>query len=362
MASNRWAMRAAIVVSILAHAAVISASGLRRERAAEVDPPLPPDQWSGNTAMPVGGELHDVDLAGGQPGPTVPPSPETTPAPEPTPPAPDPVAPPLVKNDAADEKTAEPAKPIAKADEPKEPRDKAPVVRDKEKAKQDVEDDAKDKARDDRDDAKEAPDEARADRDEKKTKRDDAKSAQDEKDDAKDKATGGADAAHAKRDAQTGGAAGAGVGSFGSAGASSVRDLGRAFMRAIPPACDSDSAWGKLSPGSAGTFEVAILVGEDGRITGWEPLKPNPPAHLASVVKRTLGLMRGGTFAIRDGAVSSGRQILRLSAEVSDVAVGADPFELGRGDWDGRKGVAYFTQTSGRHVEIKVELVRVEAG
>ena len=355
VASNRWAMRTAVVVSILAHAAVISASGLRRERPDETEAPLPPDQWSGNTSMPVGGELHDVDLAGGQPGPTVPPSPETTPAPDPAAPAPAPETPPDAKNDDADKKVAEPVKPIAKADKPKEPRDKAPVVRDKEKAKQDIADDAKNKARADRDDANEAPDEAKADRDEKK-------SAQDDTNDAKDKAAGGQDAAHAKRDPQAGGAAGAGAGSFGSAGASSVRDLGRAFMRAIPPACDSDAAWGKLSPGSAGTFEVAILVDDDGRITGWEPLKPNPPAHLASVVRRTLGLMRGGTFALRDGAVSSGRQILRLSAEVSDVAVGTDPFELGRGDWDGRKGVAYFTQTSGRHVEIKVELVRVEAG
>jgi outer membrane biosynthesis protein TonB len=320
VASNGWAMRAAVAVSILAHAAVISASGLRRQQPTKADPPPAADQWTGNTSMPVGGELHDVDLAGGQPSPAVPPSPQTTPAPEPAASPPEPVVGPVAKNAKEDKKTTEPVKPIAKADTPKEPRDKPKPVRDTAKAKQDVENDAKDKE------------------------------------------TGGQDAAHAKRDPQPASPGGAGAGSFGSVGAASVRDLGRAFTRAIPPACDADSVWAKLSPGSAGSIEVAILVGDDGRITGWEPLKPNPPAHLAAVVKRTLPLMRGGTFAINNGAVTSGRQILRLSAEVSDVDVGTDPFELGRGDWDGKKGVAYFTQTSGRHVEIKVELVRVEPG
>jgi hypothetical protein len=130
-------------------------------------------------------------------------------------------------------------------------------------------------------------------------------------------------------------------------------------MRGIPAACAADATWGTLSTGSAGRVEVAILVGEDGRITGWEPLEPNPPAHLAAIVKRTLPLIRGGTFAIQKGAVSAGRQVLRLSVALSDTD---EAEKLGKDVWDGRKGIAYFIQPGGRRVDVKVELVRVEPG
>jgi hypothetical protein len=99
-------------------------------------------------------------------------------------------------------------------------------------------------------------------------------------------------------------------------------------------------------------------------ITGVEPLAPNPPAHLLKAAKNTVVLLRGGTFALQGGSVTSGKQILRLSVELSDTAPpedssGAGAFGLAS-SWKGKSGVASFTQTSGRHVEIKVEFLRVE--
>ena len=160
------------------------------------------------------------------------------------------------------------------------------------------------------------------------------------------------------------GAAPGSGGSFGAEGEASVRDLGRAFTRAIPPASDSDPAWAALPTGDAGALEVAIDVDATGHITGWRPLDEHPSKHLSSLVKRTVLLLKQGTFALRGGDVGAGAQVLRLGATVSDVEVPADhpggSFGL-KYAYAGGKGTAAFTQMSGRHVEITVKLLRVEA-
>jgi hypothetical protein len=132
----------------------------------------------------------------------------------------------------------------------------------------------------------------------------------------------------------------------------------------MPPACDSDKVWATLAVGSAGSIEVAVTISEEGKISGFEPITKNPPAHLMSTVKRTLALLQGGVFAIAGGSVTSGRQVLRLSVELSDTAVTEDEAKSAmafglESEWKGKKGVASFTQSSGRHVEITVEFVRV---
>lgn len=144
-----------------------------------------------------------------------------------------------------------------------------------------------------------------------------------------------------------------------------MRDLGRAFTRAIPPANDADTVWASLPTGDAGSLEVSIEIDAEGKIKGFTPLGKVQPAHLLGIARRTLALLRGGTFAIQSGSVSAGQQVLRLSAQISDVA----PPEQGTGGatglgfrWDGKHGLASFTQASGRHVEVKVELVRVLVG
>jgi hypothetical protein len=153
------------------------------------------------------------------------------------------------------------------------------------------------------------------------------------------------------------------AGSFGAEGPSAVRDLGRAFTRAIPPACQADPTWGKLATGDGGAIEVAITVDETGHITGFKPPADDAPRHLVALVKRTLALLEAGTFAIRSGSVSAGTEVLRIRASLRDV----DESELGGAAglsfaYERGKGKAGFTQPGGRHVEVSVEVVRVEGG
>jgi outer membrane biosynthesis protein TonB len=151
-------------------------------------------------------------------------------------------------------------------------------------------------------------------------------------------------------------------GSFGAEGPSAVRDLGRAFTRAIPPACQADLTWSKLAAGEGGRIEVAIEIDETGHITGFKPAEDDPPKHLLALVKRTIALLEAGTFALRGGSVSRGTEVLRIQASMRDV--GVDDGEAGGAAglsfaYDRGKGKAGFTQAGGRHVDVSVEVVKV---
>jgi hypothetical protein len=152
---------------------------------------------------------------------------------------------------------------------------------------------------------------------------------------------------------------------FGSVGATGVRDLGRAFTRAIPPACDADPVWAALPPGDAGELEVAIRTNESGRITNASPtVGPyrSPPTHLVRLVRRTLSVLAAGTFALGDRRVSEGTQTLLLHATVTDA-----PAETPRPggfsslafSFDQGHGRASFTRATGRRVDVTVEVIRV---
>ncbi len=369
MAKRAWVMRTAVVVSILAHVSLIGAAGLRKPAQAPAEPTPTADVWAGTTAMPVGSEeLLDVDLMGGSAA-------ETPPAAPPAPAAP-----------VADETPAEPVKPPVAADKPvandkpsvpDKPTPKAPSKPKPLAAKPEIPDPKDDPSSDTTPvptpEGPEPKDPPSADQD--KPNEQDKPVARDEPVPEPDKKpartakhtkpTPAAPPAASPSDATPDGSANAPTGgSFGSVGTASVRDLGRAFTRAMPPACDSDKAWGTLAVGNAGSIEVAVTISEEGKISGFEPITKNPPAHLVNTVKRTLALLQGGVFAIAGGSVSSGRQVLRLSVELSDTAVTEDEAKSAtafglESRWEGKKGVASFTQSSGRHVEITVEFVRV---
>jgi hypothetical protein len=141
-----------------------------------------------------------------------------------------------------------------------------------------------------------------------------------------------------------------------------VRDLGRAFTRAIPPANDTDPVWASAPPGDAGKLEVAVHVDESGHITGAEPRGKVQPATLVSLVRRTVPMLQAGTFAVRDGAVTEGVEILEVHATVSDGASDDEPanggrlaFEYARG-----RGKASFTRAGGRRVDVTVRVLRVD--
>lgn len=372
-----WVMRTAVVVSILAHASLIGAAGLRKPAPAPAEPTPTPDVWAGTTAMPVGSEeLLDVDVLGGSAAetpPAAPPAPATPAADETHDEAPaDPVKPPAVPDKpVANDKPNVPDKPAPKA-APKAP----DAPKSKPLAAKPETPDVKDDPSADTTPAPETPEPkepSSADQD--KPNDQDKPVAQDEPVPAPDKKpartarrtkpTPAAPAAASPSDATPDGSAKApSGGSFGAEGPSSVRDLGRAFTRAMPPACDSDKVWGKLPVGSAGSIEVAVTISEEGKISGFEPITKDPPAHLVNTVKRTLALLQGGVFAIAGGSVTSGRQVLRLSVELSDTAVTEDEAKSAmafglESHWEGKKGVASFTQSGGRHVEITVQFVRV---
>jgi len=165
-------------------------------------------------------------------------------------------------------------------------------------------------------------------------------------------------------DGKAGEAAGHGPGgAFGAEGPGAIRDLGRAFTRAIPPGSDSDPAWKKLPLGDAGSLEITIDVDPEGKITGWRPNEKDPPAHLVGMVKRTIGGLASGTFAVRPGAVSAGSEVVVVRARVSDVAVpeahAAEPYDL-TWKYESGRGTASFTQVGGRHVEVTVTVKAVK--
>ncbi|WP_437534274.1 hypothetical protein WME79_09125 [Sorangium sp. So ce726] len=155
-----------------------------------------------------------------------------------------------------------------------------------------------------------------------------------------------------------------GEGDFGAVGVSAVRNLGRAFTRAIPPACQADPIWATLPPGSAGKARFVIDIDDAGHIATWrpEPGGEEPARHLSNLAKRTIALLGAGTFAVARGAVTAGKQTLEVSAVVR-VGEGAGetgaPADLA---WrfEGGRGKASFVQPGGRLVEVVVQVVRTE--
>lgn len=151
-------------------------------------------------------------------------------------------------------------------------------------------------------------------------------------------------------------------GAYGVVGIPGVRDLGLAFTQRIPPACDSDAIWGSVPLGDAGSILVAIAVNEGGRITDLEILDKSPPKALENVARRTVAMLQSGTYALRPGAVSAGRQIVRISANVKaeqpeDVKGGQ--MQLTYDSYSGGVGRSHFIR-NGRRVDLTVRMLRIE--
>ncbi|HVY47081.1 MAG TPA: hypothetical protein VHB21_14435 [Minicystis sp.] len=148
-------------------------------------------------------------------------------------------------------------------------------------------------------------------------------------------------------------------GAFGSEGAAGVRSLGRAFTRAIPPACQGDAAWGEVAPGTSLRAEVTLFVDAAGHVERSQFAERDVPKPIASLLKRTLPLIESNTLSVRAGAIVKGRERLRLVAHVSD-ATGRPSDELAFPFFANGRGRASFTQPSGRHVDVDVTVVKIE--
>ena len=142
-----------------------------------------------------------------------------------------------------------------------------------------------------------------------------------------------------------------------------MRDLGRAFTRAIPAACSADPVWAGLSSGDKLTLTALVRVDADGHVTKAEATSKDPPKALLNLLRRTVPMLQGGTFAVSGGTVTAGTETLELTAVVSD-----EPGDSEKGARDnlafsyaGGRGKASFTQTGGRRVDITVHVSHVEA-
>lgn len=159
--------------------------------------------------------------------------------------------------------------------------------------------------------------------------------------------------------------AGSGSGDYGADGPGRARDMGRAFTRAIPAACQADPSWQTLPLGDAGTLEVTVEVDAEGKIAGFRPSDRDPPEALVRVVKRTVALLGAGTFALRHGTVGAGSQVLALSVRITPApaASGDDEATPSKTQleftYDGGRGKAAFTTEGGRRVEVTLRVVRV---
>jgi hypothetical protein len=92
-----------------------------------------------------------------------------------------------------------------------------------------------------------------------------------------------------------------------------VRNLAKAFTRAIPAVNSSDPAWHRLPFGPAGTLRLTIAVGADHRLAEVEVLG-QPPPHMRRLQKRTLLALKMGRFAVDLTESGAGQQTLLVEA------------------------------------------------
>jgi outer membrane biosynthesis protein TonB len=145
-------------------------------------------------------------------------------------------------------------------------------------------------------------------------------------------------------------------GTIGVEGPAAIRDLGRAFTRALPAACVADPGWADLPAGEVGNVIVRIRLDEEGHVADWEPRSASPPAQLLRALKRTVAMLGAGTFRVRDAA-GAGVDAFRLRAHVSDEPAPTGAIALEQ-TWAGGHGEAAFTQASGRRIRVVIDRVR----
>ncbi len=154
-------------------------------------------------------------------------------------------------------------------------------------------------------------------------------------------------------------------GRFGAAGVlPGVRDLAKAFTRALPRAASGDPLWTTLPLGPAGGFHVVIRIDHDRRIESAKPDEEQLPPILQHMLDRTVLMLKAGQFALDRSDLTSGDEKLHVEVTLSMRAPSdqinvrpGDTIELGfKPPTRDRPGRGYFTLASGRHVEAKVTI------
>lgn len=158
--------------------------------------------------------------------------------------------------------------------------------------------------------------------------------------------------------AAAGGPASPAAGELGGRGGAG--DLGRALTRALPAANQGDGSWRELEGAFSASLDVRFPIDAEGRVGGFEPLAEAPAPRLVKLVRRTLALVMGGTFALRSDTVGAGAQIVRFVVRVAPPAEApAGPQALAF-EYENGHGTASFVSDGGARVEVHVEVLRVE--
>ncbi len=155
-------------------------------------------------------------------------------------------------------------------------------------------------------------------------------------------------------------ASGDGTGaSFGSkALPGGVRNLAKAFARALPIAGYHDRTWKRLPVGEVGRITVTITIDDEGKIASTQTTE-EAPRSLRELVRKTLLHLKIGRFALARGVAGAGTEVLGVEVVLSDreKLEDAEGVQIGfTSPRPGTPGSGYFTLTSGRHLEAKVTI------
>lgn len=166
----------------------------------------------------------------------------------------------------------------------------------------------------------------------------------------------------ARAEQQQRSASGSPSANYGAAGVSGpVRNLAKAFTRAIPVATSADRAWANLPLGYAGRVRVTITVDEQQQIQTVVLPDRDVSGHMKRLIDKTILLIRTGRFALSRADAAGGSESLRV-----DLTIAAEPpperartlqdFGLGfEPPAPGRPGTAYFRAWD-RYIEAKVTI------
>jgi hypothetical protein len=146
----------------------------------------------------------------------------------------------------------------------------------------------------------------------------------------------------------------------GSAAQASVRNLPKAFTRALANAAAGDAArYSQMASGKLEEARITVEVGEKGEVTG-HALNREASVRMKELVRRTLASLGAGQFALRETQVSAGTLRLEVEVWLSGDSEGNERvteigYEAPRPERDGK---AYFLLGSSWRFEAKVRELR----
>jgi hypothetical protein len=143
----------------------------------------------------------------------------------------------------------------------------------------------------------------------------------------------------------------------GSHGEATVRNLPKAFTRALANAAAGDAArYDRMPAGEVEQVRATIEVGSKGEVTAhW--LNREASTRMKDLVRRTIASLGAGQFALHETQVAAGSLELEIEVWLSGSSDGSPRVtEIGYdAPRPGHEGKAYFLFGSGRRFEAKVK-------